>query len=132
MLETNSDEGREGQQVIVDELDANDEYLDEGEDDQQDHTLDLSRPSDGMSKIQQHLQATIGKSQPTNYEMEEALHSSDGKNRKDNASIEYEPEPSARIEHNNIDGSLQLNIDQEQIIAHQLSQGYPPRQLAKK
>lgn len=85
-----------------------------------------------MSKIQQHLQATIGKSQPKNYEMEEGLHSSDGKNKKDSASIEYEPEPSARIEHNNIDGSLQLNIDQEQIIAHQLSQGYAPRPPAKK
>lgn len=116
----------------MDELDANDEGPDEGEDDHHDHSLDLSRPSDGMSKIQQHLQATIGKSQPTNYEMEEALHSSDGKNKRDMASIEYEPEPSARIEHNNIDGSLQLNIDQEQIVAQQLSQGYPPRQAAKK
>lgn len=64
--------------------------------------------------------------------MEEASGSGDGKNKKDTASIEYEPEPSARIEHNNIDGSLQLNIDQEQIVTQQLSQGYPPRPPAKK
>lgn len=59
-----------------------------------------------MSKIQQHLQATIGKSQQKNYEMEEGLRDSDGQNKKENASIDYEPEPSARIVHNNIDGSL--------------------------
>lgn len=29
---------------------------------------------------------------------------------------EYEPEPSARIEHKNIDGSLKLHIDQESIV----------------
>lgn len=90
----------------MDDLDLEDEEQDEDEHEQ---SLDLSRPSEGMSKIQQHLQATFGKSQPKNYEMEEALQSSDGKNK----TIEYEPEPSARIEHNNIDGSLQLNIDQE-------------------
>ena len=100
--------------MILDDLEQAENYNegDDQEEEAQDHSLDLSRPSDGMSKIQQHLQATIGKSQPTNYEMEEGAQWSDGKNKKD-TSIEYEPEPSARIERDNIDGSLQLNIDQE-------------------
>ena len=44
---------------------------------------------------------------------------------------EYEPEPSARIEHKNIDGSLKLNIDQEQIVTQQLSQGFPANRAKK-
>ena len=113
MFDMNSDE-QEDREYIMDELDqeGNDEDI-EQEEDQQDQSLDLSRPSDGMSKIQQHLQATIGKSQTKNYEADDGNPAGDGKNRPGNASIEYEPEPSARIVHNNIDGSLQLNIDQE-------------------
>ena len=110
MFDLNSDEGRDDGHIIMDELDQEDG--EERDEEPNGEPLDPSRPSDGMSKIQQHLQATIGKSK--NYEMDEGAHSSDGKSKKDHTqTIEYEAEPSARIEHNNIDGSLQLNIDQE-------------------
>lgn len=75
----------------------------------------MSRPSDGLHKIQQHLQATIGKSQAKNYEIDESEEpvQADSRAKREGANSieEYEPEPSARIEHKNIDGSLKLNID---------------------